>query len=130
MPTHAAYRPKAIGFRDKFTPFLTCFAIFALGPLCYYLEQMAVPAKGHRITRQGHHVRTLDAATSAAAQKVWDFHLMHHTLKPADVIAVFCSHDLRVADHAVALYKDRRLSPRLLFSGGFGTKRLHFFHFE
>jgi len=121
MPVHPAFRRKALGFREKFTPFLTCLAILVLGPVCFYIERMTIPAKGHRATQHGHHVRTRDALTMKSAEKVWDYHLMHHELKPADVIAVFCSHDLRVADHAVKLYKERRLSPRLLFSGGFGT---------
>ena len=38
------------------------------------------------------------------AQKLRDYHLMHHTIVSADVIFVLCSNDLRVAEYAADLY--------------------------
>ena len=120
---------RCLSFREKYSPFLTCLAIFTLFPAGFWLEKYIMPPRGYRATASGHHVKKLSYANIANAQKVWDYHLLHDKLKPADVIIVFCSHDLRVADHAVDLYK-RKLSQRLVFSGGFGTgphsgKNLH-----
>ena len=56
----------------------------------------------------------------AAAQVIWDYHHVNHELRPADAIWVLCSHDLRVADRAVEIYR-RGLAPLVVFSGGFGN---------
>ena len=123
-PRHSygpGYRRQSLSFREKFTPFLTCLAIFTLLPATYYIEKLVIPKPGYKQTSEGHHVKNHNLDTMRAAETVWNYHLMHHELKPADAIAVFCSHDIRVADHAVKLYKEQRLSPRLIFSGGFGT---------
>ena len=45
---------------------------------------------------------------------------MGHTPAPADVILVPCSHDIRVAEHAVQLYQ-QGFGKWIVFSGGFGT---------
>ncbi|MBG89201.1 MAG: hypothetical protein CMO80_20210 [Verrucomicrobiales bacterium] len=55
-----------------------------------------------------------------AAQVIWDFHHVNHSLDSADAIWVLCSHDLRVADRAVELL-EQKLASRIIFSGGFGN---------
>jgi len=54
--------------------------------------------------------------TDTAAQKIWDYMLMHHALKKADVIMVLGSRDIRVADYAAKLYLEG-WAPLILFSG-------------
>lgn len=66
------------------------------------------------ITRE---VRTL-------AKKLWDYHLLHHTLQKADCILVLGSHDLRVAERGAELYL-QGWAPILLFSGGLGNLTKH-----
>lgn len=51
-----------------------------------------------------------------AAQKVWDYMLMHHPLKKADVIFVLGNRDTRVAEYAAQLYIDG-WAPVLLIAG-------------
>lgn len=60
--------------------------------------------------------------TEEAIQKVWDYHRLGHEsdLRPADLIWVLGSHDLRVADRAVELW-EAGLAPRILMSGGLGN---------
>src|SRR5688500_19949159 len=55
----------------------------------------------------------------ACAKKVWDYHLMKHTLAPADCILTLGSHDTRVAERAAELYL-QGWAPLLIFSGGLG----------
>ena len=55
-----------------------------------------------------------------AIQVVWDYHQLGHSLSEADLIWVLGSHDLRVADRAVELWKEG-LAPRVLMSGGLGN---------
>jgi uncharacterized SAM-binding protein YcdF (DUF218 family) len=50
---------------------------------------------------------------------IWDYMLMRHELRPCDLIMALGSNDLRVAEHAAALYL-RGLAPLLLFSGNVG----------
>jgi uncharacterized SAM-binding protein YcdF (DUF218 family) len=59
------------------------------------------------------------------ASKIWDYHKLNHALEPADAILVLCSHDERVAERSVELYKSN-LAPLVIFSGGAGaiTKQL------
>ncbi|ENM5834204.1 YdcF family protein [Vibrio metoecus] len=52
-------------------------------------------------------------------ETLWDYLQLHQQPKPADVILVLGSNDLRVAEHAAKLYH-QGLAPRVLFSGGFG----------
>ncbi len=52
----------------------------------------------------------------AAAQKIWDYMLMHQTLQKADVIFVLGSRDTRVAEYAAQLYFDG-WAPILVFAG-------------
>lgn len=67
----------------------------------------------------------LNAHVRPLVQKVWDYHLMHQDLAPADAILVLCSHDTVVAEHGARLFLDG-WAPLLIFSGGLGsiTKRL------
>jgi hypothetical protein len=51
-----------------------------------------------------------------AAGVLWNYHRLCETILPADGILVFGSNDLRVAEHAVSLYKDG-FAPWILFSG-------------
>lgn len=59
------------------------------------------------------------------ASKIWDYHKLNHALEPADAILVLCSHDERVAERSVELYK-ASFAPLVIFSGGAGaiTKQL------
>lgn len=59
------------------------------------------------------------------AARVWDYHQLHHTPAPADVILVLCSHDKGVAARGAELWL-QGLAPHLIYSGGLGsiTRRL------
>ncbi|WP_445276819.1 YdcF family protein [Streptomyces sp. DSM 41033] len=52
----------------------------------------------------------------ADAQVLWDYHQMHHELRPCSVAIGLGSHDLGVADTAVDLYT-RGLAPLIVFTG-------------
>jgi uncharacterized SAM-binding protein YcdF (DUF218 family) len=52
-------------------------------------------------------------------ETLWDYMQLKHELKPADCLFVMCSNDVRVAEHAAALYH-RKLAPLIVFSGGQG----------
>lgn len=54
------------------------------------------------------------------AKIVWDYMLLHQPLHKADVIAVFGSYDVRVAEYGVDLY-EQGYAPYLLFSGAANT---------
>lgn len=49
-------------------------------------------------------------------QTLWDYHDMHHELRPVDVGIGLGSHDLGVAVHTTALYH-RSLFPSIVFTG-------------
>lgn len=53
------------------------------------------------------------------AQKIWDYHHLHHTLQPADLILALGSNDIRVAEHAADLYL-QGFAPWLMCSGNVG----------
>ncbi len=55
-------------------------------------------------------------AIDKAAQKIWDYMLMHHTLKKSDAIWVLGSRDTRVAEHAAKLFLEG-WAATLIFSG-------------
>jgi uncharacterized SAM-binding protein YcdF (DUF218 family) len=67
----------------------------------------------------------MNAQVRALAEKIWNYHHMHHVLEPADAILVLCSHDTAVADRGAQLFLEG-WAPLLIFSGGQGaiTKRL------
>lgn len=54
------------------------------------------------------------------AQTIWDYHLLHHAIAPADAILVLCSHDTAVAARGAQLWLDG-WAPRLIYSGGLGS---------
>ncbi|MGW4447196.1 ElyC/SanA/YdcF family protein [Streptomyces sp. NPDC004682] len=51
------------------------------------------------------------------AALIWDYHQMHHALRPIDVAIGLGSHDLGVATHSAELYH-AGLFPTLVFTGG------------
>ena len=53
------------------------------------------------------------------AQIIWDYHRLNHQLKKSDAILVLCSHDERVAERSVELFK-ASWAPLIIFSGGSG----------
>lgn len=65
----------------------------------------------------------ISPAALAAVETLWDYHRLRHVLEPADVILVFGSNDLRVAEHAARLHLSG-LAPLLLFSGARGRMTL------
>lgn len=54
-----------------------------------------------------------------AIEILWDYHHVKQELRPADLIFVLGSNDVRVAEYAAELY-GRKLAPLILFSGGMG----------
>jgi uncharacterized SAM-binding protein YcdF (DUF218 family) len=63
---------------------------------------------------------TLPLAVLAAAERLWNFHVMPSALRRTDVIVVLGSYDLRVADHAAGLFRDG-LSELVVTTGGYGN---------
>jgi uncharacterized SAM-binding protein YcdF (DUF218 family) len=59
------------------------------------------------------------------AERLWEYHQLHHQVTRADVILVLCSHDTIVAERGAELFLEGR-APLLVFSGGSGaiTQRL------
>lgn len=51
-----------------------------------------------------------------AAQTLWDYHDLHHQIRPVDIGIGLGSHDLGVATFAAELYH-RGMFPKVLFSG-------------
>jgi uncharacterized SAM-binding protein YcdF (DUF218 family) len=50
------------------------------------------------------------------AQRLWDFHQMHHEPRPTDFAIALGSHDIGVAEHAAHLYHEGRF-PYIVFTG-------------
>ncbi len=67
----------------------------------------------------------MDARIRQLAERIWNYHQLHHQLRRADVILVLCSHDTSVAARGAELWLDG-WAPRLVFSGGLGgiTKKM------
>jgi uncharacterized SAM-binding protein YcdF (DUF218 family) len=67
----------------------------------------------------------MDDRVRALARRVWDYHCLRHTVAPADVIVVLCSHDTSVAARGAELWL-QGMAPTLVYSGGLGaiTRRL------
>lgn len=51
------------------------------------------------------------------AASIWEYHQMHHPLRPVDVAIGLGSHDLGVATHSAGLYRAKLFST-LVFTGG------------
>jgi uncharacterized SAM-binding protein YcdF (DUF218 family) len=62
----------------------------------------------------------MDQQTYALAEILWDYHLMKHPIAKADAILVLCSHDERVAERSVELFREG-WAPLIIFSGGRGA---------
>ncbi len=54
------------------------------------------------------------------AQRIWDYHHLHHRLEKAELILALGSNDLRVAEHAADLWL-AGWAPLLMMSGGSGA---------
>ena len=54
------------------------------------------------------------------ARLIWDYHHVHHTLAPADVIIVLGSHDTRVAERGAEVFL-AGWAPLIMFSGTLGA---------
>jgi uncharacterized SAM-binding protein YcdF (DUF218 family) len=54
------------------------------------------------------------------AERIWDYHQLHHDVSRADAILVLCSHDTVVAERGAELFLEGR-APLLIFSGGRGA---------
>lgn len=63
---------------------------------------------------------TMTAQIDDLAKIIWDYHLLHHQLKKSDCILVLGSHDPRVAERGVDLFKKGH-APRIMFSGNRGV---------
>ncbi|MFH9422395.1 YdcF family protein [Streptomyces sp. NPDC017529] len=61
--------------------------------------------------------RTINEGQWHNAKLIWDYHQMHHQLRPCDVAIGLGSHDLRVAAFTAELYH-AGLFPALVFTGG------------
>ena len=61
----------------------------------------------------------IDDRVLALAERLWNYHQLHHDISMADAILVLCSHDTVVAERGAELYLEGR-APLLLFSGGSG----------
>lgn len=59
---------------------------------------------------------TITESAWAAARLIWDYHHMHHDLRPVDAAIGLGSHDLGVATFAAELY-GRGLFPTIVFTG-------------
>lgn len=67
----------------------------------------------------------MDDRSNKLAELIWNYHKLNHQLDKADAILVLCSHDERVAERAVELFREQ-WAPIIIFSGGAGaiTKQL------
>jgi len=61
----------------------------------------------------------VDPHVASMIEMVWNYHVMGVEPRPADMIFVLCSTDLRVADRAAELY-DQGIAPRIAVSGNVG----------
>src|SRR5436309_3730152 len=61
--------------------------------------------------------RALTEDERQQAMLIWDYHQMHHQVRPCDVAIGLGSHDLGVAAFAAELYR-AGLFPTLVFTGG------------
>ena len=65
-------------------------------------------------------MHAMNERVRALAEKIWDYHHLHHVLEPADAILVLCSYDTAVADRGAQLFLDG-WAPLLIFAGGQGS---------
>ena len=62
----------------------------------------------------------LDKHVIDLAEKIWDYHHLNHIPEKSDLIMVLGSHDERVAERAIELFREG-MAPFLLFSGKRGV---------
>src|ERR1043166_9216379 len=62
----------------------------------------------------------MDKRIRDLASIIWNYHKLNHLLEKADAILVLCSHDERVVERAVDLYRED-WAPLVIFSGGLGA---------
>ena len=67
----------------------------------------------------------MDKRIRDLASIIWNYHKLNHPLEKGDAILVLCSHDERVVERSVELFKEQ-WAPLVIFSGGLGviTSRL------
>src|SRR5262245_49083811 len=85
---------------------------------------VGIAADSERITGTRSPCEDMDGRIHALAEKLWNYHQLHHQLAPADAILVLCSHDTSVAERGAQLFLDG-WAPILIFSGGLGTITRH-----
>lgn len=61
--------------------------------------------------------RTITREQWHHAEVIWEFHRMHHRIRPCDAAIALGCHDLGVAGHTAELY-GRGLFPTVVFTGG------------
>jgi uncharacterized SAM-binding protein YcdF (DUF218 family) len=66
----------------------------------------------------------MDKRTRYLASIIWDYHKLDQSLQTGDAILVLCSHDERVAERAVELFKEQ-WAQLVIFSGGLGAITKH-----
>ncbi|MFE7028881.1 YdcF family protein [Streptomyces sp. NPDC057621] len=70
--------------------------------------------------------QTITADQWRQARLIWDYHQMHHEVRPVDAAIGLGSHDLGVATHAAGLYRAQLFST-LVFTGGNSPTTAHVF---
>lgn len=63
----------------------------------------------------------LDEKVMDQVQIIWNYMLLHHQLKPADIIFVLGSRDERIAEYAAELY-NKNYATKIIVSGGVSHK--------
>jgi uncharacterized SAM-binding protein YcdF (DUF218 family) len=62
----------------------------------------------------------MDKRIRDLASIIWNYHKLNHPLEKADAILVLCSHDERVVERVVELFREQ-WAPLVIFSGGLGV---------
>lgn len=62
-------------------------------------------------------MKCIPKKVEALAQIIWDYHHLNQKLRKTEALMVLGSHDLRVAEYAVELYK-QGYAPMIIFAGG------------
>ncbi|KAI4873640.1 hypothetical protein NFI96_031471 [Prochilodus magdalenae] len=87
------------------------------------LSRMAVYRRwtGGVDSKEGHHVKVMEAETEARARVLWDYLCLRRPLEKSDVVIGLGCHDLRVAERSAQLFLDG-WAPYLLFTGYLGKQ--------
>jgi len=62
----------------------------------------------------------MDKRIRDLATTIWNYHKLNHPLEKADAILALCSHDERVVERVVELFREQ-WAPLVIFSGGLGV---------